>query len=120
VLLTWPLEPTNEWYAIAKIAGLKLYQAYRPQHGCEFRLRHADRPISTGPVTTSISQELVRVDPRYFRPTEIDELIGDANKARQALGWAPETAFTELVAKMIKSDLKTVAAETGRNDRVAC
>src|SRR5437667_5645138 len=35
-LLTGPLEPTNEWYAIAKIAGLKLCQAYRPQHGCDF------------------------------------------------------------------------------------
>src|SRR6202042_2428820 len=35
-LLTGPLEPTNEWYAIAKIAGLKLCQAYRQQHGCNF------------------------------------------------------------------------------------
>ena len=35
-LLTGPLEPTNEWYAIAKIAGLKLCQAYRRQHGCDF------------------------------------------------------------------------------------
>jgi GDP-L-fucose synthase len=35
-LLTGPLEPTNEWYAIAKIAGLKLCQVYRRQHGCDF------------------------------------------------------------------------------------
>ena len=35
-LLTGPLEPTNEWYAVAKIAGLRLCQAHRPQHGCDF------------------------------------------------------------------------------------
>ena len=67
-------------------------------------------------VDAGTGQELVRVDPRYFRPTEIDELLGDASKARRRLGWAPETSFTELVAKMVKSDLKAVAAEAGRRD----
>jgi GDPmannose 4,6-dehydratase len=62
-------------------------------------------------------EDFVRVDPHYFRPTEIDELVGDATKARQSLGWAPEISFIELVGKMVKSDLKTVAAETGRKDR---
>jgi len=68
-------------------------------------------------VDAGTGQELVRVDPHYFRPTEIDELLGDASKARRRLGWAPETSFTELVAKMVKSDLKAVAAEAGRRDR---
>lgn len=68
-------------------------------------------------VDAGTGQELVRVDPHYFRPTEIDELLGDASKARRRLGWAPETSFTELVAKMVKSDLKAVAAEAGRKDR---
>jgi hypothetical protein len=52
-LLTGPLEPTNEWYAIAKIAGIKLCQAYRSQYGCDFISRC--RPTSTDPATTSTS-----------------------------------------------------------------
>jgi GDPmannose 4,6-dehydratase len=49
---------------------------------------------------------LVRVDPRYFRPTEVDTLLGDATKARQKLGWSAEVSFSELVAEMIESDLR--------------
>jgi len=48
---------------------------------------------------------VVRVDPRYFRPTEVDTLRGDASKARERLGWAPRTSFAELVAEMVASDL---------------
>jgi GDPmannose 4,6-dehydratase len=61
--------------------------------------------------------DLVRVDGRYFRPTEIDELLGDASKAQLKLGWRPETSFADLVAGMVKSDLKVVAAESERKDR---
>ena len=61
--------------------------------------------------------DLVRVDRRYFRPTEVDTLLGDATKARQVLGWRPETSFVDLVAEMVKSDLKVVAAESQRKDR---
>ncbi|MGQ9557382.1 MAG: GDP-mannose 4,6-dehydratase [Desulfurispora sp.] len=49
---------------------------------------------------------LVRVDPRYFRPTEVDFLLGDATKARQKLGWIPRVSFTELVCMMVEEDLK--------------
>jgi len=62
-------------------------------------------------------KDLVRVDRRYFRPTEVDLLVGDASKARKALGWRPETSFTDLVAEMVKSDLEVVAGEVGRKDR---
>jgi GDP-L-fucose synthase len=47
-LLTGPLEPTNEWYAVAKIAGIKLCQAYRRQHGRDFLLGDADQPLRAG------------------------------------------------------------------------
>ncbi len=49
---------------------------------------------------------IVRVDPRYFRPTEVDTLLGDATKAREKLGWRPRVGFHELVAEMVREDLK--------------
>jgi len=49
---------------------------------------------------------IVAVDPRYFRPTEVDSLLGDATKAREKLGWQPKTSFKELVAEMVREDLK--------------
>lgn len=49
---------------------------------------------------------IVAVDPRYFRPTEVETLLGDATKAREKLGWTPKTTFAELVAEMVREDLK--------------
>jgi len=54
---------------------------------------------------------LVEVDPRYFRPTEVDILVGDATKARQVLGWQPTVTFDELVKIMMESDLKEAEKE---------
>jgi GDPmannose 4,6-dehydratase len=54
---------------------------------------------------------LVRIDPRYFRPTEVDRLIGDASKARVTLGWKPETSFDQLVSEMVAADLKVMGQE---------
>jgi GDPmannose 4,6-dehydratase len=51
-------------------------------------------------------QIIVRVDPRYFRPTEVETLLGDPTKAREKLGWTPKTTFRELVAEMVREDLK--------------
>ena len=62
---------------------------------------------------------LVRIDPRYFRPTEVDELLGDPSKARTRLGWRHTTTFKELVAEMVASDLKEIEREAWRNDRSA-
>lgn len=50
---------------------------------------------------------IVAVDPRYFRPTEVETLLGDPTKARQNLGWAPKTPFGELVAEMVREDLRS-------------
>ena len=57
---------------------------------------------------------LVKIDPRYFRPTEVDLLIGDPSKARSKLGWQHKVSFDELVAEMVAADLKTVAGERSR------
>ncbi len=54
---------------------------------------------------------IVAVDPRYYRPTEVDALLGDASLAREALGWTPKTSFEEMVAEMVAQDLK----ETSRD-----
>lgn len=50
---------------------------------------------------------IVRVDPRYFRPTEVETLLGDPSKAHQKLGWKPRISFQELVAEMVREDLKS-------------
>ncbi len=54
---------------------------------------------------------LVRIDARYFRPTEVDSLLGDSKKAFDRLGWRHHTSFAQLVAEMVDSDLKNVAEE---------
>jgi GDPmannose 4,6-dehydratase len=50
---------------------------------------------------------IVRVDPRYFRPTEVETLLGNASKAKKKLGWAPKTTLQELVREMVREDLKS-------------
>lgn len=60
---------------------------------------------------------LVEVDPRYFRPTEVELLIGDPTKAKEILGWEATTTLTEMVAEMVTSDLDVVQREANRKDR---
>jgi GDPmannose 4,6-dehydratase len=57
---------------------------------------------------------LVEIDRRYFRPTEVDVLVGDASKARSKLGWQHKVSFDDLVAEMVAADLITVAGEASR------
>jgi GDPmannose 4,6-dehydratase len=63
---------------------------------------------SASPQSSVLSpgQGVVKVDPRYFRPTEVDSLLGDARKARRKLGWKPKIKFRELVSEMAEEDLK--------------
>jgi GDPmannose 4,6-dehydratase len=49
---------------------------------------------------------IVAIDPRYYRPAEVETLVGDYSKAREKLGWTPRTTFRELVAEMVREDLK--------------
>ena len=57
---------------------------------------------------------LVKVDPTYFRPTEVPTLLGDASRARKQLGWEPRTSFAELVAEMMAKDLREATFERDR------
>ncbi len=61
---------------------------------------HASRSLKSGDV-------IVRVDPRYYRPTEVDSLLGDPTKAREKLGWQPKVKFLDLVKEMAEEDLKS-------------
>jgi GDPmannose 4,6-dehydratase len=56
-------------------------------------------------VDAKSGRAIVKVDPRYFRPTEVDTLLGDATKARTKLGWQPEISFAQLVEEMVAEDL---------------
>lgn len=60
---------------------------------------------------------LVRIDPRYFRPTEVDLLLGDPSKAKARLGWEHKTSFPDLVKEMVAADLGLIKREHWRNDR---
>jgi GDPmannose 4,6-dehydratase len=61
-------------------------------------------------------ESLIRVDPRYFRPTEVDLLLGDPAKARAKLGWKHTTSFEDLVKEMVEADLKQLMFENRRYD----
>ncbi|MBU2539193.1 MAG: GDP-mannose 4,6-dehydratase, partial [Proteobacteria bacterium] len=61
----------------------------------------------------SIGQVIVQVDPRYFRPTEVETLLGDPSKAKEKLGWSPKITFGQLVAEMVQEDL-----EIARRDKM--
>jgi GDPmannose 4,6-dehydratase len=52
-------------------------------------------------------KDLIFIDPKYYRPTEVDVLWGDASKAAQVLGWRPRTSFHQLIADMVKQDTQT-------------
>ncbi|MDO9272741.1 MAG: GDP-mannose 4,6-dehydratase [Rugosibacter sp.] len=66
---------------------------------------HGEGLEETG--TDQNGKVIIKVDPRYFRPTEVDTLLGDPTKAREKLGWTPKTGFDELVAEMVREDLKS-------------
>ena len=57
---------------------------------------------------------LIEIDPRYFRPTYVDLLLGDPSKARAKLGWTHTTAFPDLVREMVESDLHAIKLEAPR------
>ncbi len=68
-------------------------------------------------INQKTGEKIVQVDPKYFRPTEVEQLLGDPTKAKQKLGWEHRVSFTELVGEMVKADLITVQNEKQRKDR---
>ena len=66
-----------------------------------------DRHSREGGSSAQKEMPIVQVDPRYFRPTEVETLLGDPTNAREKLGWTPKTTFQELVSEMVREDLKS-------------
>ena len=60
---------------------------------------------------------IVQIDPCYFRPTEVDSLVGDASKAKAELGWSPKITFAELVKEMVEEDVKAVMQQNPKSER---
>ena len=67
-------------------------------------------------IDSANGEPLVRIDSRYFRPTEVDLLLGDASKAHRVLGWKHTVTFPELVSDMVNSDLKVIAREASSRE----
>jgi GDPmannose 4,6-dehydratase len=75
------------------------------------RIRWEGKGVHEVGIESSRAEPIIRVDPHYFRPTEVESLLGDPTKAREKLGWVPTIGFKALVAEMVREDLK--AAERG-------
>jgi GDPmannose 4,6-dehydratase len=69
-------------------------------------LRWEGEGVDEKGVEVTTGKVLVEVDPRYFRPTEVETLLGDSSKAREKLGWTPQITLGEMVAEMVREDLK--------------
>ena len=74
------------------------------------RLRWSGKGTQESGLDEASGKVLVKVDPRYFRPTDVDVLIGDASKARSRLGWKHRVGFDELVSEMVEQDRKALRA----------
>lgn len=89
--LAWRGEGLDETGTVDAVDADKLRHAAGNRHGLECRVKPGD--------------VIVRVDPRYFRPTEVETLLGDPAKAKEKLGWEPKTSFEDMVAEMTREDL---------------
>ncbi|MGR3316971.1 MAG: GDP-mannose 4,6-dehydratase [Candidatus Anammoxibacter sp.] len=77
----------------------------------EIELKWAGNGVDEKGVDTKTGKVLVEIDSRYFRPAEVDYLLGDPSKAKDVLGWSPEVKFSELVKIMVREDLKVAKKE---------
>jgi GDPmannose 4,6-dehydratase len=69
------------------------------------RLEWRGEGVEERGIDVKTGRTLIKIDPRYFRPTEVETLLGDASKARDKLGWKPEIDFQTLVTEMVTEDL---------------
>lgn len=90
ITLEWKGEGVKETGAVATLDRARLREA-AGRESLDFAIKEGD--------------VIVRVDPRYFRPTEVETLLGDPSKAKEKLGWTPKISFEDMVAEMVREDL---------------
>jgi GDPmannose 4,6-dehydratase len=100
---------TGETHSVREFVELAFSELGRTVEWSGSDVDEIGRDARTGAV-------LVRIDPRYFRPTEVDLLLGDPSKAHEKLGWRHTTTFAELVREMVAADLALIDRETWRKD----
>src|SRR5262249_57016583 len=101
---------TGETHAVREFVELSFAETGR-------KIRWKGKGVDEIGVDAKSGKTLVEVDPRYFRPTEVDLLLGDPTKARKVLGWKHTTKFRDMVKEMVAADLKAVKAEAQRRNR---
>jgi GDPmannose 4,6-dehydratase len=86
---------------------------------CGIQLDWQGSDIEEKGINPETGRVMVEVDPKYFRPAEVETLIGDASKAREKLGWSPKTPFKELVHMMMAGDLELVGLNPAELPRIS-
>ncbi|GAG36270.1 unnamed protein product, partial [marine sediment metagenome] len=90
---------TGQQYSVREFCDLAFAEA-------GISLRWEGKGVDQKGIDCNNNRCLIEVDPRYFRPTEVETLLGDAAKARDKLGWRPEISFKSLVKEMVREDLE--------------
>ncbi len=101
---------TGETHAVREFVELSFAEIGR-------KIEWKGKGVEEKGVDAKSGDVLVEIDPRYFRPTEVDLLLGDPSKAHKLLGWKHSTSFKQMVTEMVAADLETVRAETQRFGR---
>ena len=101
---------TGEMHSVREMVELAFAQVGR-------RIAWRGQGVDETGVDSKSGKTVVKIDPTYFRPTEVDLLVGDASKAREVLGWTPKRSFAELVAEMMASDLAEAKRDAGSGKR---
>jgi len=115
VRMMWMMlqQPEPEDYVIASghqhsVRGLIELAAAK----LDIRIRWEGKEAEEKGIDVATGKPIVAIDPRYFRPAEVDTLLGDPSKARKKLGWEPRISFEELVIEMVMADLKEAEKDT--------
>jgi GDPmannose 4,6-dehydratase len=100
---------SNETHTIAEFVWYA-FKAADIEGGWHGQAELAEFSISTKDAIKydPVVSVLVKINPKFYRPAEVDLLLGDSTKARKELGWKPETMFEQLVEKMVSNDLKQI------------
>jgi GDPmannose 4,6-dehydratase len=97
--ITFSGEKTDEKGSVTSIDDHLFIKKVGEEHLANFKIRCKNNPV------------ILKVDSTYFRPTEVDFLLGDATRAREKLGWIPEYSLDEMISEMVTSDLNLMKKE---------